>query len=111
MRWGLMAVTLIACEEDDAPNPEDTGAPVASDVSYADVEPILISACGNCHGDPLANGAPFALNSFETSAPRADRIVARAVDGVPSPMPPAGLVLSDEEAQLLVDWADAGAPE
>ncbi len=103
MRWGFIVTVLVACEvEEVAPS---------GDVSYARVAPILEANCVGCHSDPPSNGAPFSLASFEDAAPRADRIVARAVEGNPSPMPPSGLALSAADELVLIDWADAGAPQ
>ena len=99
MRLVSLIVTLVACE-----------ATSETDVTYADVEPLIADNCLGCHGDPLANGAPFAIDSFETASASADRIVARAVDDEARPMPPSGLVFSEDEGELLREWAAAGAP-
>lgn len=109
----LILPLVVACAEtvDDGDPTVDTGEPVvAADVTYADVEPIIADNCLGCHGTP-PNGAPFSLDSFEAASSRSDRIVARAVDGDPTPMPPSGLALSNDEGQLLRDWDDAGAPQ
>ncbi|MEZ4239719.1 MAG: cytochrome c [Myxococcota bacterium] len=131
MTYGLRALAfaalyaLVGCNG-DGKDPTDTGAEPAGDtaqdattdvggsedaVSYEDVAPILADHCVACHGDPTANGAPFALLAYDDVASRADRIVARAVDGDPRPMPPVELVLSAAEAQTLLDWVEAGTPE
>ena len=122
MRYGWLLLALVACEAEEIEPGTDTGEPPATgtdtgdgpaaDVAYADVAPILDVHCSGCHGDPVANGAPFSLTTFDAASVRAGRIVARAVDGVPSPMPPSGLALSDDESDVLADWgALAGAPE
>jgi mono/diheme cytochrome c family protein len=95
-------------DDDSAGDDDDDDAP--SGTVYADVEPILEEHCTGCHGTPLAGGAPFALDTFALASDKADRIVARAVDGDPSPMPPGNLSVSDAEAEILVEWAEAGAP-
>jgi mono/diheme cytochrome c family protein len=97
-------------DDDSAGDDDDDDDDAASGPVYADVEPILEEHCTSCHGSPLAGGAPFALDTFALASDKADRIVARAVDGDPSPMPPGNLALSDAEAEILVEWAEAGAP-
>ncbi len=92
--------------EDTDTAPDDTATDA---VTYADVEPILASHCVVCHVD--GGGAPFAFDGYEAASSRADRIVARAVDGDGGSMPPSGLTLSTEEADMIVSWAEAGAPE
>lgn len=103
-RWILVAILATGCDDKDT---EDSGA--SSSVSYADVEPILATHCVGCHVE--GGSAPFALDSYEAASSRSDRLVVRAVDGEGGTMPPSGLVLSDEEAGILIDWDAAGAPE
>jgi cytochrome c5 len=93
-------------DDDRGPRASGGGNGGSDDVTYADVAPVLETNCLGCHSDP-PSGAPFSLASYDEAASRADRIVARAVDGVPSAMPPH---LDDAEAMLLVEWAEAGAP-
>lgn len=96
--------------EDTAVDAEDTDTEDTADaVTYADVEPILAAYCTSCHVD--GGNAPFAFDGYEAASSRADRIVARAVDGDGGAMPPSGLILSAEEADVVVNWAEAGAPE
>jgi mono/diheme cytochrome c family protein len=122
---GLCGI-LAGCGAEVAPvDSGDSGAVVASPVgggddddgisdpagpTYDDVAPILDAHCTACHGTPLAGGAPFALDSYQAASSKADRIVARAIDGDPRPMPPSGLELSRKEENTLLDWVDAGMP-
>lgn len=122
VRWMLSGVLVVVfgCADDGiSTDPVDTAAPLATgddddggggDPSYADVAPILDAHCTSCHGTPTSGGAPFALDSYDAAASKAGRIVARAVDGDPSPMPPGALALSDADAARLVAWEEAGAP-
>jgi mono/diheme cytochrome c family protein len=118
IRWVGLLVLALGCEptetgyEESDPSVagDDDDDNAASGPVYADVEPILEEHCTGCHGTPLAGGAPFALDTFALASDKADRIVARAVDGDPSPMPPGNLTVSDAEAEILVEWAEAGAP-
>lgn len=99
--------TAVDTEDTDT---EDTDTEDTADaVTYADVEPILAAYCTSCHVD--GGSAPFAFDGYASASSRADRIVARAVDGDGGAMPPSGLILSDEEADVIVNWAEAGAPE
>lgn len=125
----LFGLALVACDaeeisdtgedavQDESDDPNDDVEDVDEeedeeeevDVSYADVEPILAAYCTGCHTE--GGPSPFALDSYADAAPRAGRIVARAVDGSGGPMPPAGLALDDDEAAILEAWDAAGAPE
>jgi len=108
MRWAALAVLLVGCDgKDTEDSGQDTGT--AASVSYSDVEPILAANCTSCHTD--GGAAPFALDSYSEASSRSARLVARAVDGEGGPMPPAGLVLSADEADILIAWDAAGAPE
>jgi mono/diheme cytochrome c family protein len=125
---GFVAILAVAaCDTPVAPvdsgdtasvevEPQDDGDDADGDggggkaVTYDDVEPILADHCGGCHGSPTSGGAPFSLDGYQDAADRIDRIVARAVDGDPRPMPPSGLELTNKEANTLIDWLDAGAP-
>jgi mono/diheme cytochrome c family protein len=116
-RWLVVCMVVVGCADDglatDPTAGDDTGAPGAStgDVTYADVAPILSANCTSCHADPPRNGAPFSLADYAAASGKAARIVARAVDADPAPMPPGGTVLSDAEAATLVAWEEAGAPQ
>ena len=102
--WVVMGLGLVACDDKGGDDSSSSG-----EVSYADVEPILDAHCVSCH--QAGGSAPFAFDGYDAAASRSDRIVARAVDGTGSPMPPSGLVLTDAEADILVQWDAAGAPE
>jgi mono/diheme cytochrome c family protein len=119
-RFMMMAVVVVVgCADDgierDPAVAGDTAPPtddaVSVEVTYADVAPILAANCTGCHSDPPSGGAPFSLADYDAASARSGRIVARAVDASPGPMPPGGTVLSDAEAALLVEWEEAGAPE
>ena len=117
----VFTAILVACVPPEDTKADDTGAEAVEDTAlqttpsgdgapaYADVAPVLDQHCNGCHGDP-PSGAPLTLVGYDAAAAQADRMVARAVDGDPSAMPPGGLSLSNAEMQVLVDWAAAGAP-
>lgn len=101
LRWLKITLIMTGCAGGG-----DTGS---DGPTYAEVEPILAAHCTSCHSD--GGSAPFSLDDYDSAAPKADRIVARAVDDVDSPMPPSGIAVTDEEADILIDWAALGAPE
>lgn len=77
--------------------------------TYAEVEPIVAEHCLGCHAE--GGSAGVALDSYAAASANADGMVDRAVDAEGGAMPPSGLVLSAEQAEVLVAWAEAGAPE
>jgi adhesin HecA-like repeat protein len=67
---------------------------------------VLQNNCTSCHNNTLAEGGmnwTIDCNIVQNK----DRIRVRAVDGVPSPMPPTGL-LPATERQKITDWINAG---
>ena len=112
--WMAMSATGCTEKSDDSGDAESSGDDGSGDdggssVVYADVSPILDAHCNSCH--TAGGSAPFALDSYSDASSRSGRLIARAVDGDGSPMPPSGLTLSAEEADTLVAWDAAGAPE
>ncbi|MEZ4238111.1 MAG: hypothetical protein R3F59_18585 [Myxococcota bacterium] len=115
-RW--MAAALLAAGCSGAEQGQVEGGPTYNQ----DVAPILAEHCGACHQD--GGIAPFSVATYAQASPWADAIVASVDEGR---MPPFFAVsddecdmqigfqddnhLSDDEKQLLHDWADAGAPE
>ncbi len=90
----------------------------------ADVEPIFVKHCYNCHGDDVVmNGYSLwrkksavrggysgkaAIVEGESAKSRLIRLVAGAEENLV--MPPTGGRLSDEEIGVLRTWIDQGAP-
>jgi len=85
-----------------------------------DVNDVLTGVCQRCHSSPPAAGAPMPLVTWDdTHAPsRSDpsvpvfEMMSRRIHDEARPMPPAGLGLDLDEAQLaaLDGWLGAGAP-
>lgn len=115
-------VGLAACGGDHAiplDPPTDPSASSGRGPTWADVAPIVGARCSGCHQP--GGGAPFALLTHADAAPYAGAM-AVAVQG--RAMPP-WLVVADgscntfrdahwldqDEIDLVVAWADAGAPE
>jgi hypothetical protein len=88
---------------------------------WCEAQPILVAKCGRCHGEPLANGAPFTLVSHADTQqtdsrgrPRYDRMYSAIDTGfMPATfvkLDPPVEALSDTERQQLLDWLAADAP-
>jgi len=118
------AVRAVAAGEAVAtPRTEPVGCrfeapPSLESVTYArDVAPVLAVHCAECHRPGAI--APFPLTSYEDAAERARFLADVTGSGLMPPWPPeAGhgefldeRVLSPEELEVLVRWAEAGAPE
>jgi hypothetical protein len=75
---------------------------------YAPVKQLVIGYCAPCH----LNGGMDGGKNFDTDASivaNKERIKIRAVDGIPSFMPPApNSPLTSVDKQKIVDWINAG---
>ena len=57
-------------EYDSGAMPEDAGGVETGTVTWCQASAVLEQVCQRCHTDPLANGAPFPLVTYEnTQAP------------------------------------------
>ncbi|MCX6317770.1 MAG: hypothetical protein NTW29_10790 [Bacteroidetes bacterium] len=72
---------------------------------FTQVRTLIRSNCLYCHGPVLSNG--INLNIDCNIVTGKDRIKARAVDGLPTPMPQSGL-LPAADRQKIIDWINAG---
>jgi hypothetical protein len=113
---------------DDDPEPTDDDDGPASDESESgdvamggipcDVLDVLRSECLECHGDPLAFGAPMPLLDVDDlqmpalSDPtrQVHELVAERLVDEAAPMPP-GATIEASDRDVLLDWVAAGAPE
>lgn len=96
--------TMISCSSDD----DGTPVPVQNDVTYTgDVKAILDASCLNCHDNPVANGAPMSLTTFDEAKEAVSNrnLIGRVEDGS---MPPAGTDLSAAQVQTIKDWQAGG---
>jgi len=75
---------------------------------YYLVKEIIVGYCGPCH----RNGGMDGGKNWDTDSSiiaNWDRIKARAVDNIPSPMPPApNSPLTPVDKQKITDWVNAG---
>lgn len=109
-RAWLAALIVAGCASPEAP---------AAPTYFADVQPILMANCGRCHGASPASPAAGAFRldryvSGDTEAPDAfdyaEAIVRTAVYQQSPAMPP-DYALSDRQKDVLLRWAEAGAPK
>jgi hypothetical protein len=72
---------------------------------FTAVKNLIQANCETCHNGINPNGINLSIdcNTINNKL----KIKARAVDGTPTPMPPAGL-LPDAQRQKIIDWISAG---
>lgn len=96
----------------------EDAVPATGKVTYTrDIAPLLQTHCMNCHRE--GEVAPFPLTSYRDAAKRAGQLVevTKARTMPPwKPEPGFGHLkgarrLTDRDLELMVCWADAGAPE
>ena len=78
-------------------------------ILFLAVKAVLATNCAipGCHSLPSPqNGLDFADDC--TIVSQGLRIKARAVDAIPSQMPPSGPPLSTADKQKIIDWLNAG---
>ncbi|MCF6347093.1 MAG: cytochrome c [Flavobacteriaceae bacterium] len=101
----FLTFSLISCSSDD-----DTVIPSQNDVTYTnDIKSIIDSKCLNCHGNPLANGAPISLTNLDEvkEAVINSDLIGRVEDGS---MPQGGTRLTPAQIQAIKDWKAANYP-
>ena len=111
-----MLLALLACNGPDD-SPVDS-TPSADATWYADVEPLVYEKCSSCHTADGVGGAD--LTDYEVASASGE-LLAAYVEAREMPLPAADpecrpyvgherMNLTDDERQLLVDWARGGAP-
>ena len=95
----FLAIVSVSCSSDSDDGPMDPIDPMLdTSVTYSGtVKAIVDSNCISCHGDPLANGAPMPLLSFDNvqEAVQNRNLIGRIENGS---MPPNGNLTA---AQIL----------
>lgn len=101
---------------------DETGSNAARPNWHEDIAPLIVEHCGGCH---VAGGiAPYVMDDYEQTRPLAPIMALQAEARLMPPwhaietdecQPPDSFKhdarLTDEQIQLLRDWADLGAPE
>ena len=79
----------------------------------ADVKSIIDSRCIGCHGNPLTNGAPFALLTYAQVNDQASSTLTRISipAGETGIMPPTGGPLSQTDINTIDQWIKDGKLE
>jgi cytochrome c55X len=89
----------------DAPTPQPDGE------RYRELVHIVRQDCGSCHGLTLAGGLGPALTAAALAGKPAEGLVATIIGGRPgSAMPPFRGIVSEAEAQWIVDQLMRGFP-
>jgi hypothetical protein len=117
---GAAALTPISgCGGGDDDGGEDP-PPMTEPVTWCEAEAVLEAKCQRCHGDPLENGAPFPLVTYDDTQvevagqPRwmkmqhvleTDFMPPKFLPDLEPPVEP----LTEEEKQVLLDWLDESA--
>lgn len=116
----LAATLLFGCPGFGSSTLEELEMPEEIPTWEEDVGPLLAANCAVCHTLPPSCGAPegFRLDKYRMDErdgavlgafEKRMLILQRAVDAVPAPMPPEGL-LPPEDRALIEAWVMAGAP-
>ena len=122
--WLVLPALTLACSSSvSEPTPRDDARVSHGEAGeFCAAFAVIQDKCVRCHSDPPANGAPFALDSYEaTQVPsrdgktiRADRMGAVIESGF---MPLTSLrldppveSLSCEEKATILAWVERGAP-
>lgn len=103
------------------PSTGDAGALVQSEPDWCSARVVLQAKCQRCHGDPAANGAPFALLTYADTqvvdrkgAPRYEKIKAALESEYMPPLflelMPAVEPLSASERATLLTWLSGEPP-
>lgn len=100
----LVGLTLVACQTDED---DDTAQQTATQVTYADVESIFSSNCLGCHNATLNAGNLHLSNYAEIKEATENGNVLSRINSADNPMPTSGL-MSQENRDLIQDWADGG---
>jgi len=99
----------------------DESLRVETEVTWTtDIQQLLADNCVRCHQSPSQNGAPTGFrfdqyqrgeldSSRDGAFEKLARIKARAVDQIPSAMPPGGTLTPGERA-ILNTWIENGGP-
>lgn len=119
--WALLFVALCCTGCGDEGGDDGDGGSDGGDdgPTYCDVEPITHGYCTRCHSDP-PDPAPFPLVTYadtqvDHGSGKRYEVMADMVES--EIMPPVGWDaeppvegLTAEQRQVIIDWAEAGAP-
>lgn len=111
------ALGSLGCGADaDADADADSDSEDVPEFTYCDAEPIISDKCLRCHSEPLQEGAPISLETYELVKEEAASVRnALSTEGfMPAvwldELEPPVQDLTEEERELLLDWLSDGAP-
>jgi uncharacterized membrane protein len=90
----------------DVPSANACDANATAGPLFSAVKNLMQANCVSCHNTSLANGGMNWTVNCNIVANK-DRVKARAVDNIPSPMPPTG-PLPQSEKDKINAWINAG---
>jgi hypothetical protein len=107
-------LTLTSCSYESTLDLIDV--PFVETVTYTnDVKPIIDGSCVGCHGNPLINGAPMSLTTYENVKQfvQNEKIINRISRDINDPqlMPVSGPKLPQPVIDLVIKWKDQGCLE
>jgi mono/diheme cytochrome c family protein len=96
---------------------DSTGGVASGPTYYQDIAPVISERCSGCHTP--GGAAPLVFSDYEATAPLAPLIASQLMSGAMPPWPPGGETpplqhdrsLTDDQLELMLAWAEAGAPE
>ncbi len=91
----------------DTPDPDPD--PTGKTTYTKNIKGIISNNCGNCHGNPTANGAPVSFDTYSKVKAAVDKIITRT-NSSSNPMPAAGL-MSQTNRDLIKKWKTDGLIE
>lgn len=105
----ISACTYDKTELTPIPSNEFTGTPTVTYTNY--VANVINTNCTGCHSPSGTNQMPY-LTTYSEVKTAADngRIKARAIDGIPTFMPPSGALPQSVRDSLQL-WLDQGAAQ
>ena len=107
----ITLLVFISCSSNSGDDDPNVDPPVDKNITYTkDIKSIIDGKCLNCHTDPLANGAPMPLLTYENVK---DAVMNRGLIGQveSGAMPPSGSDLSDSQVKQIKDWQTGGYKE
>lgn len=96
----------------EAENEEDDSEEQVTSVYFSNVLKVISTNCSECHGLPVANGAPMSLVSYDDIVESANMIDVRINLDASDPlsMPQNKPNLAQKDKDTILDWIKAGMP-
>ena len=105
-----LSLLIFSCSNDSDNDVNPVDPPPNNNVTYTNaIKTIMDGNCTSCHGNPLTNGAPMPLLTFNNvkDAVQNRGLIGRVENGT---MPPNGS-LTSSQIQAIKDWQTGGLLE